>query len=371
MVLVSHLDDPVLATWQYGLGRVAAWTSDALGLWTKDWLAWNNAAHWWANVVTWTLPAANQGGLSVNGSITNTGAQLTVDLPAGTTAEGGQQQVQAHIINPDLSQQTVSLQPTAPDRWTGSFPTSQVGAYLLQVTWQGANKNASMLTTTTGLVVPYSPEYRTQGTDTNFLKLLATNGGGQLLDPSNSSDAFSQSLKPALASLPLAFWLLILAALLLPFDIALRRLASPEFLKEGFQQLRARILTLRGTASPATAGANGLAGTITSTPLSSVLQRRERIREQAKSTTVPKSTTSTSAPKLRVPGMPTSKAQRSGSEPSATNGKKRTPVTRPVQSRPATAPVTKSQSQPETQATTNTASKLVEAKRKRAQGKKP
>jgi hypothetical protein len=227
-----------------------------------------------------------------------------------------------------------------------------------------------MLTTTTGLVVPYSPEYRTQGTDTNFLKLLATNGGGQLLDPSNSSDAFSQSLKPAQASLPLAFWLLILAALLLPFDIALRRLASPEFLKEGFQQLHTRILALRGTTSPATAGASRLPGTITSTPLSSVLQRRERIREQAKSTTVPKSTTPASAPKLRVPGMPTSKAQRSGSEQPVPNGKKRTPITRSVPPRPATTPVTKSQGQPKAQAATNTASKLVEAKRKRAQENK-
>src|SRR5258708_19904746 len=35
-VLISHLDDPVLAVWQYGLGRVAAWTSDALGLWTAN-----------------------------------------------------------------------------------------------------------------------------------------------------------------------------------------------------------------------------------------------------------------------------------------------------------------------------------------------
>jgi uncharacterized membrane protein len=49
MVLVSHRDDPVLAVWQYGLGRVAAWTSDALGLWTSQWLSWNEAAQWWAN----------------------------------------------------------------------------------------------------------------------------------------------------------------------------------------------------------------------------------------------------------------------------------------------------------------------------------
>ncbi len=34
-VLVSNQDDdPVLAYWEYGLGKVAAWTSDAKGIWT-------------------------------------------------------------------------------------------------------------------------------------------------------------------------------------------------------------------------------------------------------------------------------------------------------------------------------------------------
>src|SRR5258708_19280077 len=35
-VLISHLDDPVLAVWQYGLGRGASWPSDALGLWPPN-----------------------------------------------------------------------------------------------------------------------------------------------------------------------------------------------------------------------------------------------------------------------------------------------------------------------------------------------
>ncbi|MBV9708633.1 MAG: VWA domain-containing protein, partial [Chloroflexi bacterium] len=66
VVLVSHRDDPVLAVWQYGLGRVAAWTSDALGLWTANWLSWSESARWWANLVTWTLPAPDSA-LNING----------------------------------------------------------------------------------------------------------------------------------------------------------------------------------------------------------------------------------------------------------------------------------------------------------------
>src|SRR5205807_1157967 len=141
MVLVSHKDDPVLAVWQYGLGRVAAWTSDALGLWTAHWLSWSDAARWWANVVTWTLPSPDSA-LNVNGSVVGGTGKLTVDLPPGATVgAGGQQRVLAHIITPDLSQETVTLQPTAPERWEGTFPALQVGAYLLQVNWQAIASN--------------------------------------------------------------------------------------------------------------------------------------------------------------------------------------------------------------------------------------
>src|SRR5438034_4046586 len=186
VVLASHLDDPVLAIWQYGLGRVVAWTSDALGLWTANWLQWSDAARWWANLVTWTLPTPDSS-LNVNATITGGSGHLTVDLPPGTAVgPGSHQQVQAKIITPDLSQETVTLQPTAPHRWEGNFPTIQVGAYVLQVTWQGAS---SRLGTTTGLVVPYSPEFHTLGTDMRFLTLLAPAGGGALLGPGEPPDA--------------------------------------------------------------------------------------------------------------------------------------------------------------------------------------
>ena len=39
-VLVSARDDPLLAQWQYGLGRSVAWTSDSTGKWAKNWLGW-------------------------------------------------------------------------------------------------------------------------------------------------------------------------------------------------------------------------------------------------------------------------------------------------------------------------------------------
>jgi uncharacterized membrane protein/Mg-chelatase subunit ChlD len=336
MVLVSHLDDPVLAVWQYGLGRVAAWTSDALGLWTKNWLTWDDSAHWWSNLVTWTLPASGSSALSINDQVINGSAQITVDLPPGTSSEGGQQQIKIHMIAPDLSQQDIKLQPTAPDRWQGDFPVEQVGTYLLQVTWQGANTKESLLTATTGLVVPYSAEFRTQGTDMRFINLLAHAGGGNVLDPKTTAETiYNEALTPATTSIPITFWLLMLAALLLPFDIATRRLSSLDFLAEGYQWLHKHMLP--GHNEPAATVAN-TEKPERATPLSEIRARRNRLR-----------------PSPHPPVRPAPDRK------SVTHTEPSTPVKdAPRQSTP----------QPTEETTASIIARLVEEKRKREQNKK-
>src|SRR5439155_371119 len=227
-------------TW---MQQIAAWTSDALGLWTADWLQWSDAGRWWANLVSWTISTPNNQ-LIVNSEIVGGNGHITVDIPpetSTTTGKVNQQQVQVKIIAPDLSQQTIALQPTAPERWEGTFPTTQVGAYLLRVTWQARSSSTTglpgKLTSTTGLVVPYSPEFASSGTDTHFLNQLAHAGNGSVLNPNDTASAFSTNLPPVYTSLSIVFWLFALAALLLPVDIALRRLSSLEFLVVGYYWL--------------------------------------------------------------------------------------------------------------------------------------
>ncbi|HEV2656500.1 MAG TPA: VWA domain-containing protein [Ktedonobacteraceae bacterium] len=275
MVLVSHRDDPVLAVWQYGLGRAVAWTSDARGLWTSHWLQWNQAAQWWANLVTWTLPAADSS-MNISGKVLNGTGQITVNLP--TTTTGGQQQVQAHIIAPDHSQQTISLQPTAPQQWAGNFSANPIGVYVFQVIWQGltANGTPGRLAATTGMVVPYSPEFRTRGTDMPFLQQLARAGGGQLLGPEDSVRAFLQNLVPVTAALPITFLLLVLAALLLPIDIAARRLSSLEFLVVGWRWLAGLFSPARTRLATSPHGLKESSSSIGATLGSVRTQRQER-----------------------------------------------------------------------------------------------
>jgi hypothetical protein len=72
------------------------------------------------------------------------------------------------------------------------------------------------------MVVGYSPEYRTTGVNTTFLHTLAAAGGGSVI--SNAGAVWRNNLQSVLADDDLTLWLLLLAILLLPIDIGVRRL---------------------------------------------------------------------------------------------------------------------------------------------------
>ncbi|MBK8023580.1 MAG: VWA domain-containing protein [Chloroflexi bacterium] len=48
-------NDPILAAWQYGLGRAVAFTSDATARWAANWIPWENYAQFWSQAVRWSI----------------------------------------------------------------------------------------------------------------------------------------------------------------------------------------------------------------------------------------------------------------------------------------------------------------------------
>ena len=55
----SEKEDPVLAQWQYGLGKTFAFTSDSTGKWTGDWARWQNWGAFWQTLISQMLPSYN------------------------------------------------------------------------------------------------------------------------------------------------------------------------------------------------------------------------------------------------------------------------------------------------------------------------
>jgi uncharacterized membrane protein len=241
VVLTSPQGDPLLATWQYGLGRVVAWTSDAQGRWTAGLLQWTSANRFFGDIVRYSLPQTEDPALQVETQVQGDHTHLLVTSP-GSSGET----VNVSAVTPDLSDATISLSSTGPGRFEGNLQTDQVGSYLLRVT--DAVGGAVKHTSTIGLVVPYSPEYLSLGTDPATLAAIARAGGGALLiDPSS---VFNLPVPPVNAAQPIGELLLVLAILLFPLDVALRRLV---FSAEDLPVWRAALKRAPAEALPAEA----------------------------------------------------------------------------------------------------------------------
>jgi hypothetical protein len=114
------------------------------------------------------------------------------------------------------------LHQTAPGRYEGSFQPRDQGAYVVGVAGQSPSGEA--VNQRAGWVLSYSPEYRNLESDPDALYRLTVAAQGQIATD-NPGDAFAHTRSAPLATRPVWPWLLLIAALLLPLDVGVRRLA--------------------------------------------------------------------------------------------------------------------------------------------------
>ncbi|HEX9372035.1 MAG TPA: VWA domain-containing protein, partial [Roseiflexaceae bacterium] len=213
---------PILAQWQYGLGRAVAWTSDAKGKWAKDWVAWPEFPRFAAQMVGWVLPTVSGSALSVD--IRDQGAQTRIEVtaPEQPGHPRPNMDMRATIVGADGARREVPLAPSAPGVYGATIPSPPQGIYTVQVAGlQGATVVAQE---TAALVVPYSTEYRLGQSNPALLDALAqVTGGGRLAQP---GQAFERAAQGAASAQEIALPLLLLALILLPLDILIRRLAA-------------------------------------------------------------------------------------------------------------------------------------------------
>jgi len=214
-----------------------AWTSDAQGRWTAGLLRWPDANRFFGDIVHYTLPQAGDPALQMETQVQGDHTHLLVTAPTYSGAE-----VAVSSVTPDLSDQQLTLASTGPGRFEGDLPADQVGSYLVHVSESagGVVRHSN----TFGVVVPYSPEYRDLGTDLNRLHAIALAGGGSLL--TDVAQVYSLPVPATQAAVAIEEWLLVIALLLFPVDVALRRLILrvedvPAW-KQAFQRKPARAI---------------------------------------------------------------------------------------------------------------------------------
>ena len=208
--LCSDRQDPILAWWQYGAGRVLCWTSDVQGGWSSAFLNWERAAEFFSGLVSFILPDRSGGG-----ELTLSDGRVSWETEEAEDAS----EATAVLVRPDGTRETVRLERVTDTRFEGKADTSLAGAYAARIETQNGRDITSR---ETGTVVNWTAEYDQRREDTGALEKLAEETGGRvcettdgLLDFQDTAARKHTDLTPLLAGLALLLFLL---------DVAQRRL---------------------------------------------------------------------------------------------------------------------------------------------------
>jgi uncharacterized membrane protein len=235
MVLMTHQEDPLLATWRYGLGRSAAFTSDAKAKWGVLWVRWSGFSKFWSQLTRWTLRTGTRSDTVATVSRVDSDGEVLVDAIDSKGEFINFLDTQVGVVAPDKSRSVIDLEQIGPGRYRGRFAAGQEGVYLVGMAQRRAEQMVG--SQLAGLVVPYGQEFRDLGVDETFLREISElTGGGVLSEP---KQAFLQNRRRSRLTYDLWPWLVGLATVLLIPEIALRRI-GPGMLARVLTRLKGR-----------------------------------------------------------------------------------------------------------------------------------
>jgi Mg-chelatase subunit ChlD len=213
---------PVLATWNYGLGRAAAWPAPVAGENAK-WLAGPAAQEAFERSIEW----------AARGPVAEADYDVTLSAAGGRlTAEVRQRRLPAAVAAAPVLRLTLSgvagggkplvveLRPSAPGVWKLEPTTIPAGAYAYALVAEAAAESRLVRQGTLG--TGPSAEYLHLDNNVDYLERLAAAGGGEMLG--SPGEARRMTMAAARAS-DLWPYLVALAGLLVLYD-ALRGLVG-------------------------------------------------------------------------------------------------------------------------------------------------
>lgn len=228
--IVSPSGDPLLAHWNAGLGRVAAWTSDA-SHWAAAWLGTPVYRTLWSQIATYASRPPASSDLAAACEISD--GRLLIRLE-GVKA-GSDMLASATVLSPRGGATECVLTPRGPGVHEGSVPAPDPGAYVVVV--KPTSRAARYAPLVVGAAAVSSLEFRSESSDRSLLEDLARATGGRVLDinmPSRQPLFDRAGFVPRDVQTPITAVLLAWALALLLADIAVRRLAWDRWLARRF-----------------------------------------------------------------------------------------------------------------------------------------
>lgn len=245
LLRIGEERDPLLATWDVGLGTSTAWMSDATSRWSAGWVDWDGYASFWSAVVRDTFPTTGDDRAQVTATVGGDGIDIAVDTADELPVDA---QATATVAGPDGTRQDVALERTGLRSYAatvdaGATGLSDDGVYVVSTQIDAGDDKPVRATTTA--IRSYPAEYAAGDGDPDLLT-RATAADTARLDPPAEQSFDTAGLPAGDARTPLWPWLLLLALVLTPIDVGLRRLRLERAdLDRVLEPLRRRVGTRR------------------------------------------------------------------------------------------------------------------------------
>jgi hypothetical protein len=242
--------NPLLAHWNYGLGRSVAFTSDAGFKWTTGWQNWDHYAAFWSQVIRWSMRPTDNGNLSMTLRREDGKVKVLVDALDKRQQFLNFLQIQGAVVRPDSAvsspdknpnENQLQLVQTAPGRYEATIENAEArGNYFVSLAYKGPDGSKGIVSS--GVSVPYSEEYKELRSNQDELESLARITGGSVYDWKTRNDVIDlpatvknnnpfrrdEMTKPASGYQDIWPQLLAAAAFVFLTDVGVRRLA-PDF----------------------------------------------------------------------------------------------------------------------------------------------
>lgn len=218
--LVTENGLPLLASWQAGLGQVAAFTSDARQRWAGEWLQWPGFGPYWVQLLRHLMRPESLSRLTTE--IQKQGAEARIrvnatdaagrflDAPTGRIA----------LAKPDGTAQEIPLTQTGPGLLEATIATPTPGSYHLQITVESHGR--VIASQYESLTISYPDEYRLLPANEAALGEIAVQTGGKA-NPTRE-DILAQPRVIQSTEYELWPWLAMAALLIFLADVGQRRL---------------------------------------------------------------------------------------------------------------------------------------------------
>jgi hypothetical protein len=175
---IRGVDDPILANWRYGLGKVVAYTSDAEARWSSQWVNWAMYNKFWSQTIHWAMRDRPRGDYALEVEEREGRSHLVVE-----SSNVDFDRLQLRLFSPGLEAHEVNLRQVAPRRFVADLESYQPGSYTLDISSFKGDKLVDH--TTKGLIIPpeASPlpfESQSQGNNREFLEAVTRLTHGKL-----------------------------------------------------------------------------------------------------------------------------------------------------------------------------------------------